>query len=376
MYEWHKSGTKKVTRKMVRYYKRNNKNGTSYQARIRIKGYHEITQTFKLKSEAQAWAEPIEQQMKNGTYKETPTEISINDNQIKLVYVSDLINYFRTEIAPKRYSYSEKYNVMYEWWEDKIGKIKVRELSASILSSCKQALITEKITVGTRTTTRSNNTINKYLMCMSAVLTYAANELELIDMNPMSKIRSMSKPRKDPRFLSDEEIKAFSSGCQKHSLMIYIFFLIALKTGGRFNEVRHLEVKDLDFLNNRVYFLNTKNKTHRAVHLDATTLGLIEKYMESKKIKSGYIFANDKKGIQLYEIKGVLNQIIKDAGIKNFRIHDIRHTTASIMAQNGATLLEIAEVLGQKSLTVTRNYSHLTRKHTEELLASIMDKYS
>ena len=158
--------------------------------------------------------------------------------------------------------------------------------------------------------------------------------------------------------------------------MIYIFFLIALKTGGRFNEVRHLEVKDLDFQNNRVYFLDTKNKTHRAVHLDAATLGLVSIYLESKSIESGYIFQNDKKGIQLFEIKGVLEKIIKESGIENFRIHDIRHTTASIMAQEGASLLEIAEVLGQKSLTVARNYSHLTKKHTEELLASIMDKYS
>jgi integrase len=158
--------------------------------------------------------------------------------------------------------------------------------------------------------------------------------------------------------------------------MIYIFFLISLKTGGRFNEVRHLQVKDLDYINNRVYFLDTKNNTHRAVHLDATTLGWVNKYLTKNRIKTGYVFQNKKQGIDLYEIKGVLEKLIKDANIENFRIHDIRHTTASIMAKNGASLLEIAEVLGQKSLTVARNYSHLTIKHTEELLASIMDKYS
>ena len=356
--------------------KRETKKGVSYQAIIRIKGYKTICKTFKLKSKAIAWANEIESSMQNGTYKETPTEISINDNQIKLVYVSDLINYFRTEIAPRRYSYVDKYAVMYNWWNDKIGKIKIKELSASILSSCKQALITEKIFVGKRETTRSNNTINKYLMCMSAVLTYATNELELIDMNPMSKIRAMDKPSSRTRFLSNEEREILSANCKKHSLMIYIFYLISYKTGGRFNEVRHLQVKDLDFQNNRVYFLDTKNKTHRGVHLDAITLGLIKEYMEINEIESGYIFRNNKKGIELFEIKGVLNQIIKESGIKDFRIHDIRHSTASKMAEEGASLLEIAEVLGQKSLTVARNYSHLTKKHTEELLASIMDKYN
>ena len=75
--------------------------------------------------------------------------------------------------------------------------------------------------------------------------------------------------------------------------MIYIFYLISFKTGGRFNEVRHLQVKDIDFQNNRVYFLDTKNKTHRGVHVDATTLGLIRKYMETNEIESGYIFRNN-----------------------------------------------------------------------------------
>ena len=356
--------------------KRENKKGVSYQAFVRVKGYKTVCKTFKLKSQAIAWANEVEVAMQNGSYKESPDEISINDNKIKLVYVSDLIEYFRTEIAPKRYSYSVKYDVMFDWWNSKIGRLKVKELSASVLSACKQILVTEKILKGKKVVTRSNNTINKYIMCMSAILTYAVKELELIDINPISKIKLMKKPSSRTRFLSDDEIKILSANCKKHSLMIYIFFLIALKTGGRFNEVRHLEVKDLDFQNNRVYFLDTKNKTHRAVHLDAATLGLVSIYLESKSIESGYIFQNDKKGIQLFEIKGVLEKIIKESGIENFRIHDIRHTTASIMAQEGASLLEIAEVLGQKSLTVARNYSHLTKKHTEELLASIMDKYS
>ena len=52
---------------MVRYKKRENKKGSCYQATIRIHGYNTICKTFKLKSDAQAWAEPIELAMKKGT---------------------------------------------------------------------------------------------------------------------------------------------------------------------------------------------------------------------------------------------------------------------------------------------------------------------
>ena len=51
------------------------------------------------------------------------------------------------------------------------------------------------------------------------------------------------------------------------------------------------------------------------------------------------------------------------AGLVDFRFHDLRHTFAGWMALNGATLLEIAEVLGHKKMDMTRRYAHLTDTH-------------
>jgi site-specific recombinase XerD len=48
-----------------------------------------------------------------------------------------------------------------------------------------------------------------------------------------------------------------------------------------------------------------------------------------------------------------------NAGLKNFRWHDLRHSCASLLAQNGATLLEIGSVLGHKSPSATKRYAHL-----------------
>ena len=360
---------------MVQYYKRENKKGICYLARIRIKGYNVLTKTFKKKSDAQNWAEPIEQAMKKGTYIENNIVIDTNDFRQNIILMSDLITYFKENIAQERYSSPEKYNVMFQWWSDKIGSIKVRELSASMLSSCKQILATEKITKKGKEVVRGNNTINKYLMCISAILTYAVKELELINVNPMSKIKLMQKPTGRTRFLSDAEIEKLKAVCKEHSDMLHLFFLLLLKTGGRFNEVRHLEIKDVDYSNNKVYFIDTKNKTHRGVHVDKNTLALLSEYLEKNNINDGYIFSSIKRGVELCDMKGIMEQAIRKAGIQDFHIHDIRHTTASILARNGASLLEIAEILGQKSLTVARRYSHLTIKHTEELLSSIMDRY-
>lgn len=364
--KWSKIGANFV----VKYSKRENKNGISYQAIIRIKGYKTLCKTFKKKSAAQIWAEPIEALMKEGKYVEDKPELAAKIEKVKIEYVSELINYFRENVAPTRYADAHKYDCMFDWWIDKIGEIKVVNLTASDLSACKQILLTEKINNGEP---RKANTINKYLMCMSAVLTFARDELELIEYNPMSKVKTVSKPDGRKRMLSIEELAKYLKACKEHSLMIYVFVLIALGTGGRYSEVQHLKVENIDYQNERVYYLDTKNKTSRGVHVEPETLELLKQFCIENNIQSGYIFKG-KRGNSLAFIRGVLYQIIKDVGLDDFTVHDMRHTFASYSAMNGATLLDIAELLGQKSLAVARRYSHLTQKHTDSIVKKVVKK--
>lgn len=93
---------------MVRYCKRENKKGTSYQATIRVKGYNTLCKTFKKKSDAQIWAEPIEALMKEGKYIEENPDLAAKIDKVKIEYVSELINYFRDNIAPTQYADASK----------------------------------------------------------------------------------------------------------------------------------------------------------------------------------------------------------------------------------------------------------------------------
>lgn len=361
---------------MVKYSKRENKKGTTYQAVIRIKGYKSKTKTFKLKSDAQKWAEPIEIAMKNGTFVEENELINTKLSTVKIEYVEELIAYFKENVAPTRYADPDKYNCMYEWWTDKLKGIKVTNLSASNLSACKQILLTEIVDAGRHNVSekgkpRKPNTINKYLMCMSAILTYAVKELEIIELNPMSKIDTLPKPEGRKRFLSIEELSKFLAACKKHSTMIYLFVLIALATGGRYSEIQHLKIENIDLKNKRVAYIDTKNKTSRGVYLESDILNLLKQYCSDNNIESGYIFKG-KRGDSLAFIRGTLYKIIKDVGLENFTVHDMRHTFASYSAMNGATLLDIAELLGQKSLSVARRYSHLTQKHTDTVVQKVV----
>ena len=57
---------------------------------------------------------------------------------------------------------------------------------------------------------------------------------------------------------------------------------------------------------------------------------------------------------------------------KRFRFHDSRHTTGSHLVMNGATLYETGEVLGHRSVQVTKRYAHLSTEHKRNLTDTVL----
>ena len=60
---------------------------------------------------------------------------------------------------------------------------------------------------------------------------------------------------------------------------------------------------------------------------------------------------------------------LTEAGIEDFRFHDLRHSSASYLAMSGATLADIAAVLGHKTLAMVKRYAHLSDEHVGRVVA-------
>lgn len=67
-------------------------------------------------------------------------------------------------------------------------------------------------------------------------------------------------------------------------------------------------------------------------------------------------------------------RILLDCKIEDFRFHDLRHSAASYLAMNGASLAEIAEVLGHKTLQMVKRYAHLSEAHTASVVEKMNNK--
>jgi len=74
------------------------------------------------------------------------------------------------------------------------------------------------------------------------------------------------------------------------------------------------------------------------------------------------------------DLRTPFENALKRAEIEDFKFHDLRHSCASYLAMNGASLAEIAEILGHKTLQMVKRYAHLSDAHTSKVVASMNDR--
>lgn len=135
--------------------------------------------------------------------------------------------------------------------------------------------------------------------------------------------------------------------------------LLALHTGLRRGELFNLRWTDVDLTAKRLTVQGTTAKTGQTRHvpLNAEAVRVLTLW---SPMPSGLVFpADDTRETPLTDVKTAWLKLLKDAGIKGFRFHDLRHTFASRLVQAGVDLNIVRELLGHTSMTMTLRYAHL-----------------
>jgi integrase len=139
---------------------------------------------------------------------------------------------------------------------------------------------------------------------------------------------------------------------------LYLMVLMAITTGARRGELLALIWRDLDLERRQAYVRTSKNGEPRVLVLVAPVLAEIARIRSRRP--EDFVFASDKRPGRAMRIERAFREACVQAKIEDFRFHDLRHCCASYLAQNGASLLEIAETLGHKQLQMVRRYAHLS----------------
>lgn len=149
--------------------------------------------------------------------------------------------------------------------------------------------------------------------------------------------------------------------------------MLALSTGMRLGEILNLTWTDVDLEAGKAVLHETKNGERRVVAIVSVALELLRKHKELQKANTLFVFPNER-GSAPVNIRNDWERALKVAEIEDFRFHDLRHTFASYLAMNGASLAELAEALGHKTLAMVKRYAHLSEAHTASVVQRMNDK--
>ncbi|MFQ6739424.1 MAG: tyrosine-type recombinase/integrase [Alphaproteobacteria bacterium] len=348
---------------MMSIEKRTSKKGVvSYRVKVRRKGYPVQTETFPNLTMAKNWATRMEAKITEGVHLTTI--------EAKRHTLSELFDAYRRHVISNKKTINRNTAHHIAKWDELIGSYSLAGLTPSIIIRAWEQIAVE---TGKDGRYRSNATLNRYMAALSVALSYAVKELEWLDINPVTKISKKTESRGRVRYLSDDERNNLLTSAKKLSNpYMYPLILLAITTGARKMEMLGLKWTDVDLNAKRAILHDTKNGEQRTLPLVEPALTELKK-LYSQSMNSEYVFPS-RNGLQPIDIKRCWTTLLKDAGIQDFRFHDLRHTCASYLAMNGFTMGEIAAVLGHKTLQMTKRYAHLSDAHSQSVVEQMSNK--
>ena len=325
-----------------------NKKGISYRVIIRNKGLKTVTKTFSRRQLAVKFAHQMDSDRQSRALYSVQ-----NDN---IAFSELAFEYLNNEYHGTRVKQQE---TMANYWVEILADIKIVDVTSNDINK------------GIKNLPRvlSNATKNRYKAVVSVIFSYACRQYGLT-FNPVQNIRSLPENNARTRFLSGSERSALFEACRNSQWgKLYLLVLLAITTGARKGELINLRWKDLDFDRQTAYVETTKNGEPKVLPL---TKDVIVELSRFKDQAPQLIFNSEIKTSKSYEFYKLWKKALKQAEIEDFRFHDLRHTTASYLAQSGASLLEIADVLGHKQIQMTKRYSHLCIDHKQKLINDVL----
>src|SRR5262249_24093767 len=156
----------------------------------------------------------------------------------------------------------------------------------------------------------------------------------------------------------DEEIKLLANLADHPQTRNIV--VMALHTGMRRGEIFDLIWKEVDFEREVINIPHTKTYKSRVVMMNGVVLKMLNELRENNPTASdpSYVFASEKTGGRLNNIKHSFQTALRKAGIKDFRFHDLRHSAGTRLADAGVHIAVIAEILGHSKLEMTKRYVH------------------
>jgi integrase len=197
-------------------------------------------------------------------------------------------------------------------------------------------------------------------------------------------------PKKSLRYLSDDEerhllvaldpmrhgaglppVAERSAEMQRALQDAYDLVILLLDTGARYSEIANIEWQRIDLASRTIHLWRQKVQNETVLYMTDRVFNVLSRRAANKS--TDYVFCNrngDARGYSAMSIR----KAIKRAGLRDCRIHTLRHTHASRLIQNGMSVYEVKEILGHTDIKTTLRYAHLEQRQVSSKARDVINR--
>ena len=232
----------------------------------------------------------------------------------------------------------------------RLGSKALDEVTWSDVSAFKAALIGQGLAPGT---------VNRHLATLRALYNEAARSGHHSGLNPAAKPGMLPEQHRE-RYLTLDQDKALIAALADDSNPVAATAIgLLMVTGARKSEVTRAEWQHIDFDRRELLVPRSKNGRPRRIPLSPVAVRLLS--LQRRRCSAGerFVFPGTTPGKPVGDLRRIWTRAKEAAGLSSdLRIHDLRHSMASRLANAGTPLNEIGAILGHRTLATTQRYAH------------------
>jgi len=312
------------------------------------KGGVKKSRSFDSELEAQKW----------GLLQDAMIEERMKEPESGCYTLSEAIHRYREVMPPQCIRDRNAHLVS---WEAKLGELRLKDITSAKVAEVRDQLLNSPSPNRERL---SPGTVNRHLTTLGHLYNMAIREWEWARDNPVSRVRKAKEPRGRTRLLSPEERAALLHSCERIGTDLHLLVILALATGARASELLGLTWQDVNLGDNAsLTFRDTKNGETRSVPLVGEALAKLHLWGKVRRVDSQLVLPSYDNPFKPIAYHSRFKRACRLAKLHSFRFHDLRHAAASYLVMSGASLREVAEILGHKTMSMVMRYSHLSTEH-------------
>lgn len=208
---------------------------------------------------------------------------------------------------------------------------------------------------------------------------YLYNKKKLLDENVADQLESPKIERRNPVYLTKNEILQLYKGIGKtHYYRDYAILTVFLNCGLRISELVSINISDIN-MDSKIISIIGKGNKERTVYLNDACIDAINNYINKERNKIKNINPKDEDALFLSQkgnrmsvraVQSMIEKLNKNSGLnkKGLSPHKLRHTMATLLYQNGADLISLQQLLGHTSISTTQIYTHVESEQLRKVV--------